>query len=96
MRKRRKYNAGFAFVVFTVVVLFIITSYKGINLKAKDAALQEEKARCEQKLEEELQREEQIEAYREYINSNDFIESMARDKLGLIYPGDIIFEANEE
>ena len=95
MRKRFK-RSGMGFTLITVIVLFAILSYQKIGLEAKDRSLKEEKARCEERIAELEEEEKYIEEYREYVNSDEYIEDVARDKLGLVYPGDIVFEPEDE
>ena len=95
MKKRFSKKTGMFFTLLTVVVLFAIISYQKIGLDAKDRALKEEKVRCEQKISD-LEKEEQtIEEYREYVKSDEYIEDVAREKLGLVYPDDIVFEPGD-
>ena len=37
-------------------------------------------------------RGEELENYSKYINTKQFVEQVAREKLGLVYPGEIIFK----
>ena len=41
---------------------------------------------------EEEQRAEEIEEYKQYTKSREYIEEVAREKLGLVYEGEVIFK----
>ena len=40
----------------------------------------------------EEQRAEDIEEYRQYTKTREYIEEVAREKLGLVYDGEVIFK----
>ena len=40
----------------------------------------------------ERQREQDIEEYKEYTQTREYIEEVAREKLGLVYEGEVIFK----
>ena len=48
-----------------------------------------------EKIEEQNARSEEIEEYRKYMQTKQYVEDMAKSKLGLVYPDEIIFEADE-
>lgn len=93
-RNRRRYKSGMGFVILTVLVLFCVITYKRVELNAKDVSLKAEKAKLEEQLDDVNDETEGIDSYREYVNSDDYTEKQAREKLGLVYPDEIIFEAD--
>ena len=95
MRRRKKNRFGIGFVFLTMFVLFAAISIKKGDLVARNNELQEEKERCEEELAALNEEQNDIEEYRDYVNSDEYIEDIARKKLGLIYPDEIIFEADE-
>ena len=89
IKSRRK---NLSVVAFVVVVLCAVISFKKIELNQKIVSYEKKIAQLEaQKAEEEL-RTEEIEEYKAYVQTKKFIEQEARDKLGLVYPDEIIFE----
>ena len=76
-------------MVFMLVALMSVQIVR-LNSKnkeyiAKEAALQEQKA-------DEEARQQELEAYEKYTNSQDYIEDTAQSKLGLVYEDEIIFK----
>jgi cell division protein DivIC len=59
---------------------------KNQNYKAQEAALQEQIAA-------EIAREEEISELEAYVGSDKYVEDVAKEKLGLINPNEIIFKA---
>lgn len=76
--------------IMCVVVAIILIQCLGIYRQNQAYAAQQ--TQLEQQLEEEEARTEEIEAYSEYIKTDEFAEEVAYEKLGLIYKGEIIFK----
>ena len=85
-------------VIGTVVVVLVIC----IALNYKKHLLEKEQVACEKRLamvkedyEEEEERIEDIKEFRAYVQTKQYAEEIAREKLGLVYPGEIIFEVEK-
>ena len=96
--KLRKRLTRIKFVASIVVVIGIC-----VALNYKKLSLEKEQHRCEAQLEvinndlqEEEDRVKEIEEYRAYVQTKQFAEEVARDKLGLVYPNEVIFDVNEQ
>ena len=50
-------------------------------------------AKLNQAIEEQNKKTQRLEEYREYTKTREFTEEVARDQLGLVYPGEIILRA---
>lgn len=75
-----------------VLILLVAVSVNGVSLRRR---LRENNARAlelQQEIRAEEQRREDIEEYRRYTSTNAYIEEVAREKLGLIYEGEIVFK----
>lgn len=56
----------------------------------------EDSARIEQlkkEIEQEKERSRQLAEYEKYVNTKQFVEEIAREKLGLIYPDEKVFKS---
>ena len=83
---------GIAFVVMVLLIALLVQSQ---NLIRKNQQYTERKEELEQELKDQAIRAEEIENLKDYVNSTEFIEKVARDKLGLVYEDEIIFKAEE-
>ncbi len=83
---------GIAFVVMVLLIALLVQSQ---NLIRKNQQYTERKEELEQELKDQEIRAEEIENLKDYVNSTEFIEKVARDKLGLVYEDEIIFKAEE-
>ena len=93
-RRKRKYGKG-GMIIITVaaVVLFAVLFIQGISLRKTVAANELRKQELIDSISEEEQRTEDIEAMRDYLDSEENIKETARDKLGLVEDDEIIFKS---
>ena len=76
-----------------VVILGITLSVASISLNAKNQEYKAQERELEKQLEEEEARSEEIDELEEYVGTDEYVEDVAKDKLGLVYPNEILFEA---
>lgn len=92
-RRRRGSNRRAMLVISAVVaVLLISLTIQSQTLVAKNAAYAEKESGLKKKIEGENKRTEEIEDLEDYMQTNEYVEKMAKDKLGLIYEDEIIFK----
>lgn len=97
-RKKRTRNTG-AISIGTIVLAFLVVmSLQIIKLKEKDDALAKRESEKLQEYEAETQRAQELEELEKYMNieNKQFVEDMAKSKLGLAYENEIIFKEREE
>lgn len=84
----------FSMVLAITVMLVILAavSVRGLQLQKELTGYQEKKAELEQQIAEEEQRTKDIEEYSKYTKTDEYVEEVARDKLGLVKQGEIIFK----
>lgn len=91
-RKKRQNKAGMLLVTSVVLMMLTVVTVKSIELKQK----RDEYALKEQQLMEEIAEEEarsdRIAEYEKYTQTKKYVEEIAKDKLGLVYEGEIIFK----
>lgn len=63
------------------------------KLSAQNEKYEVRKVELEQQIKDEEMRAEEIENLKDYVNSPEYIEKVARDKLGLVYEDEILFRA---
>ncbi len=83
-------------IIVMVVIICVIVNLKGKEIKARNIADNAKISELQSQVAEEESRSSQLEEYRKYVNTKQFVEDMARNKLGLIYPDEIIFKADED
>ncbi len=90
-RKRRSY------ITIAVIVLFLCGLVTFQKYELLDTLEQNEKQIDALKTEKEklLKEQEQISDYDDYVHSKKYIEEVAREKLGLVYKDEIIFQSKK-
>lgn len=89
-RSNRRGMVAIAAVVMVLLVGLLVQSQK---LSAQNVKYTEKKANLEQQIKDEEMRADDIENMKDYIDSPEYIEKIARDKLGLVYKDEILFKA---
>lgn len=79
-------------VSLVVVMIMIVVAVKSVELQKKiDAKICEEQLLDEQ-IAAENRRAEEIEEFGKEVQTKGYIEDVAREKLGLVYEGEILFK----
>lgn len=95
VRKRSQGFGSMALVAFVAAVIIIIVQAKSVELKEKKISYEKRQAYLIEQIEDQNERARTIEEYKKYITTKQYIEDMARSKLGLVYPDEIILEADD-
>lgn len=83
-------------IIILCVVLCGTVTYKRIvlNRQSRAYAAKIEQLEEEQKVQE--KRAEELKEFKKYVETDEYIEEIARDKLGLVHEGEIIFEPEDK
>ncbi len=76
-----------------VVLLIVMVSVSSITLQAKDKSLAAQETELKEQIETEKARSEEIDELEEYVSTDEYIESVAKEKLGLVHEGEIVFKS---
>ena len=76
-----------------VLLLFVVVSANSISLRAKEKAYRAQELELKEQLKEEKARTEEIKELGEYVGTDEYVEDVAREKLGLIHDNEIILKA---
>lgn len=92
-RRRRGSNRGAVWGVSAVVAFLLIgLTVQSKALAEKNRTYEEQVKELEKQIEEEKARTDEIAELEEYMQSQEYVEQIAKDKLGLAYEGEIIFK----
>lgn len=92
-QQQTKLSMRLAAVVVGILIAVILVGC--FNLYQKRKINEARKAELNADIRKEEQRTKDIEEYREYTNTREYIEEVAREKLGLVYEGEVIFKEEE-
>lgn len=96
--KRRKKNnnrAGKICISMILVAFVAVMSVQIVKVYEKDQEYARRQAELEIQLEEETARAAELEEYEAYTKSQQYVEDIAKSKLGLAYDNDIIFKEGD-
>ena len=94
--KKEKRKNGLKIIAVAVLVLFGVITYSQIQLQEEKRALEKQKSELEEQLQTEKERSAELEDQRAYMQTVRYIEDIAREVLGLVYPEDTIMRPVEE
>ena len=92
-RRTLQHKLSILLISGVVVILGITLSVASISLHAKNQEYKAQEAELEKQLEEQETRSEEIDELEKYVGTDEYVEDVAKDKLGLVYPNEILFEA---
>ena len=76
-----------------IAVLAIVLSVGSITKYKKNNVLKAQEMELTKQNEKEKEREEEIDELEKYVGTDQYIEDVAKDKLGLVHENEILFEA---
>lgn len=72
--------------------MLVVVAVKSVELREKRATYLAREEQLMQEIEAEQERTEDIEEYQKYTQTKKYVEEVAKEKLGLVYEGEIIFK----
>lgn len=78
-----------------VVVLLVSLSVQSSALKQKNADYAKQQTQLEKQIDAEKERTKEIQDMEEYMQSDEYVAEIARDKLGLVYDDETIFKPEQ-
>ncbi len=95
-RKKRQNRTGMLMVSLVVLMLMVVMVVKCRELSRKQAVYEERKATLSEQIAQEEKRTEDLIAYEKFTKTTKYVEEVAKDKLGLVFKDEIIFESKDE
>lgn len=92
-RQRRSNILAMAAAIVVVLVLSIVVFTGKRSLDAKEREYNSRREELSQQIAEEESRSQSLEEYKKYVKTKKFVEEIAKNKFGLLYPDEIIFRS---
>lgn len=95
---RRNTHNRMSMILITVVVI-VMTIIVGYSVHQMNIELKEKQERIEslnEQIADEEKRKEEIDEYKDYVETDEFVEDTAREKLGLVYEDEVVFIKDED
>ena len=91
-RKRHQNRFSMFLVSLVVLMIMVVVAVRSVELQQKIEGYDTQIASLTTQIEAENVRAEKIEEYRKYTQTKAYVEEVAKDKLGLVYEGEILFK----
>lgn len=91
-KKKRQNRFGMFLVSIAVLMILVVVAYSSVGLREKKETYRQKELALQEQIEAEKERAAEIEEYEKYTQTKKYIEEVARDKLGLVYEGEILFK----
>lgn len=91
-RKQNQNRFAMVLVALVLLMLILVVNIRKDELTEKQAAYIERQEELQRKIDQEEARSAEIEEYEKYTQTQEYIEDMAKEKLGLVYEDEIVFK----
>ncbi len=91
-RRRHQNRFSMFLVTLVVVMIMIVVAVKSVDLRQKIAAKTQEEQALAGQIQAEEERAQEIEDFSKEVQTKGYIEKIAREVLGLVYPGEVLFK----
>ena len=93
VKRQLQHKLSMIAIAAVIFVLGATLSVASISLHAKNKDYMAQEAELEAQIQDERDRAEEIDELEEYVGTDEYVEDVAKEKLGLVYPNEILFEA---
>lgn len=90
-QKKRQNRLSMILSLMVVAAIILAVSVRSVSLRKKLAEYNQNKEQLQEQIAAEEKRSEQIDQYADYVQTDQYVEEVAHDKLGLVKEGEIVF-----
>lgn len=92
--RKKKVNNRFSMILVSLVVvtIVIVVVFRSMELQGKLDMYDEKKQALQEQIDAELDRAKDLEEFEKYTQTKQYKEEIAKEKLGLVYEGEILFK----
>lgn len=99
MAKKKKQSAfnlaGYIAIFAVVITIAVVTWVRGMSLQGQLDAYDAREEQLNAMIAQEENRTTLLEERKKYMQTKQYIEDVAREKVGLVYPDEIMFKSNK-
>ena len=96
LKKQKKSTiAGMTLAVLVIFVLAFVLWRSKAELAKKNSIYEAQISELQTQIKQEEQRSEELSDYQKYVQTKKYMEEIAKNKFGLIYPDEIVFKPNQ-
>lgn len=94
-KQLKRHKRSILLIGAAIVALIVVVGISSISLNNKSLQYQEQEAELKTQLKEEQDRTKDVEKFKDYVESDEYIADTAKSKLGLADPNEIILKPQE-
>lgn len=91
-KRVRHHKRNVLTISMVILMLIIVVSINSVSLQAKNKTYKQQEIELQAQIDKEQKRAQEVEEYKNYVASKEYIEGVAKDKLGLVYPNEVVFK----
>lgn len=92
-RRMQVHKRSILAIIGIILMLTVVVSVNSVTLRAKEKSYITQETELQKQIDEEKARASEIDDLEKYVGTDEYVEEVAREKLGLVYEGEIIFKA---
>ena len=92
-KRQLQHKLSMIAIAAVILVLGATLSVASVSLHAKNKEYMAQEAELEAQIQAEANRAEEIDELEEYVGTEEYVEDVAKEKLGLAYKNEILFRA---
>lgn len=94
-RKNNQNRFSMVLIIIVVLILTVTVAIRCAELSQRRDELKAQEAELQEQIDAEEMRAEEIEEFRKYTQTAGYVEEVAKEKLGLVYEGEIVFKEED-
>ncbi len=91
-RRKKSRNGGAVSIGIIVMAFLVIMTFQIVKIKDKNENIVQRKLEKQQEYEAETERANELQEYEEHTKTIEYIEELAKSKLGLVYDNEIVYK----
>ena len=95
-RKKQQNKMAMMLITVVIMILLAVVGIKSIEMNSRVQELSETEAELNDEIKQEQARSDELDQYEKYTQTKKYIEDVAKDKLGLVHDGEILFKESDK
>ena len=95
-KKKKRRGTNRVLIAMIAVFVLVVMSVQLINLYRTDAAYAKKEQKLQDDLSAQMDRQEELKNYEAYTKTQEYMEGVAKSKLGMVHKNEIIFRENTD
>ena len=95
-RKKQQNKLAMMLITVVIMILLAVVGIKSIEMNSRVQELSETEAELNDEIKQEQARSDELDQYEKYTQTKKYVEDVAKDKLGLVHDGEILFKESDK